>query len=121
MPLVELDYNVCTGPTANHVWSLDNKRFFTIKQLINQMREKDTLEIHVPELFSEVQRTTHVSSCNLCDGLRPVMNTQGMFALNKLALLDPQLMENNEWANMQARCENYGFFEQLQQHVAANP
>ena len=101
-PIVELDYYMCTGPTANCVWSLDDKRFFSIDQLIDQMREKDTLKSHAPELFNQVQRATHVSYRNLCDGLRPIMNTRGVFTLDEQALLAPQLMENNEWANTKA-------------------
>ena len=43
-PIVKLDDHMCTGPTANYVWSLDNKHFFSIEQLIDQMKEMDTLK-----------------------------------------------------------------------------
>ena len=120
-PIVELDHCMCTGPTANCLWSLDDKPFFSIDQLIDQMREKDTLKSHSPDVFNQVQRATHVSSRNLCNSLRPIVNTQGVFTIDEQALLAPQLIENNDWANTQARHARGGFFEQLQQHVAENP
>ena len=120
-PIVKLNYFQCTGPTANCVWSLDNKKFFSIEQLIEQMKETDTLKGYVPDLFSQVQHAANVSCCALCNGLRPIMNTRGVFTLEGQEMLAPQLMENNESANTRASHEREGFFEQLQRHVAENP
>ena len=119
-PLVELDFGMFIGPTANYLWSLDTKHFFSIEQLIDQMRKKDTLKSYIPDLFKEIHRATRVSPCNLCDDSRPIMNTRGSFTLDEHALLGPQLMEHNERANELTRMAEDGFLEQLQEHVAAN-
>ena len=120
-PVVELDFNQCTGPTANYVWSLERKHFFTIEQFVYQMKEKDTLNAHVPDLFSQGQRSTDVSCWVLCDGLRPLMNQQHMFTLDEQELLAPQLIDWVKKANRRARNEREGFYEQLERHVAQNP
>ena len=102
MPLVKLDYNMYTGPSADCVWSMDNKCFFSTEQLINQMRETDTLGNHVPDFFNEVQRATNVSCRDPCDDLRPIMNAPGFFTLDEHTKLGPQLFEFNDKANAEA-------------------
>ena len=121
-PLIELDYNQCTGPSADYVWSLDRKHFFTIKQFVEEMKEQDTLSTHVPDLFSQVHRATDVTYRALsCDGLRPIMNRRNMFTLDEQELLAPQLMDWVEKTKRHARNEREGFHEQLKRHVAQNP
>ena len=114
-PIVELDDCMCTGPTANCVWSLDNERFFSIQQLIERMQEADALKSHAPDLFNQVMRATNVSCRDLCDGLSPVMNTPGVFTIDKQEKLAPQLMENNKRANTHGARR---FIQQLERDVA---
>ena len=107
-PLIELDYNQYTGPSADYVWSLERKHFFTIEQFVDEMKEQDTLSAHVPDLFSHVQGATNVTPRALCDGLRPIMNRRNMFTLDEHEQLAPQLREWIDEANRQAQNEREG-------------
>ena len=80
-PFVELNYCMCTGPTANCAWSLDNRKFISIQQILDRMKSADTLTPCVPDLFNQVQRTTSLSHRGLCDELRPIVNTPGISPL----------------------------------------
>ena len=61
-PLIELDFGMFIGPTANYLWSLDTKHFFSIEQLINKMRHKDTLKSCVPDLCRKMDSVNNCSA-----------------------------------------------------------
>ena len=102
-PFVELDYCMCTGPTANYVWSLDNRKFISVQQIPDRMKVAETLTPCVPALFNQVQKTTSLPNRGMCDKLRPVMNTPRYFSLDELAKLAPQLEEFKKKAMEYAR------------------
>ena len=90
-PFVELEYCMHTGPTANCVWSLDNRKFISVQQILDGMKIAETLTPCVPALFNQVQKTTSLSHRSMCNELRPIVNTPRYFSLDKLAEPAPQL------------------------------
>ena len=120
-PLVELDFNIYVGPSANYYWNLDTKRFFSIEQLINQMDHRDTLKSCVPDLLSKVKCATNVSHRVLRDSVRPLVKNTNLFAKEEQQTLAYQMIETHEMAITEAKSEEDGFLEQLQRQVAANP
>ena len=130
-PFVELDYCMYTGPTANCVWSLDNRKFISIRQILDRMKSADTLTPHMPDLFNQVQRTTSLSYRGLCNKLRPIVNTPGHFSIDDHEKLAPQLLEFTEKANECARVIDKQFSDraltwrineqQLESEVDGNP
>ena len=102
-PFVELDYYMCTRPTANHVWSLDNRKFISVQQILDRMKFAETLTPCAPALFNQVQKTTSLSHRSMCDELRPIMNTPRYFSIDELEKLAPQLEEFKKKAIEYAR------------------
>ena len=102
-PFVELNYYMCTGPTANYVWSLDNRNFISVQQILDRMKIADTLTPCVPALFNQVQKTTSLSYRSMCDELRPIVNTPGHFSIDEHGKLAPQPEELKKKANECAR------------------